>query len=70
MASEAPINHCHQPFPDLEKACWICGGTGKVDGSSTCPECEGEKVFPTDFGKAVLRLVAHNLRLGGVALQD
>ena len=46
--------------PLLEEDCGTCGGTGQTHGSR-CARCDGVGLCPTEFGEAVLSLIAHNI---------
>ena len=55
-----------EKLPELESACRKCGGKGEWEEYGRliiCPNCDGAGHIPTDFGKKVIALIQHNLRL-------
>ena len=53
-------------LPELERECADCRGKGGRISSGEwydCPFCHGAGFHPTAFGKQVLNLIRHNLRI-------
>ena len=58
MTATALAENLPKDFPPLERECPVCNGRpyrGK------CSHCDGHGLVPTDFGQAVLNLVARHL---------
>jgi hypothetical protein len=51
-------------IPDLETPCEACAGRGgwrRADDSwARCPECDGRRLIPTEFGIKVLDFLRRN----------
>lgn len=59
-----------EEFSELEARCEYCSGEGTVDYEGgrwrVCPECKGNRVVPTEFGKEVLDFLSrHASEIGG-----
>ena len=52
-----------EKFPPLEEKCPECDGSGARNGyAGNCFDCNGSGYQPTEFGKAVLKLISHGDR--------
>ncbi len=52
-------------LPELETACRLCDGEGRVHEEGKwrrCGCCDGAGYEPTEFGERVLNLLRHNFR--------
>jgi hypothetical protein len=54
-------------LPELETACAMCAGKGgwrrEDDSWAICPDCNGHRLVPTDFGRELLDFIRKNLEM-------
>jgi len=59
-----------EELPELEVQCQSCSGDGTIDIEGgrwrVCPECRGQRVVPTEFGKEVLGFLSRHVDEIGV----